>query len=128
MPLATQGHWSGVASHLVTQHPGDYADGLAKGNVVVPLISETLGGIASHAATCLLRLHRSAAPTANADSTRYGLSRSATTSFYTHHLRLLSLSAQVENAALILAGADRENRRCIPHSPIPPPAPQGLRA
>ena len=63
-------------------------------------------------------------PTKGRDGTTYGSARSATSSFHAHHLRLISLAAQLENASLILAGADREHRRSLSLFPTlnPPPA------
>ena len=86
----------------------------------LPLISETLGGISKPAVDLLYRLHTTVSPTAAQDSTVYGTSRSATHSFHAHHLRLLSLDAHRQNMALLLAGADRENRRCTERCPPPP--------
>ena len=97
----------------VAARKGHYSDGLAKGNQVIPLISETLGGINASALRLLTRLHAAASPENARDGTCYGTARCATTSFHAHHLRLISLTAQHENIALILAGADRENSRCI---------------
>ena len=93
----------------VAAHTGHYADGIAKGNDVIPLISETLGGINRTAANALHRLHALTAPTAARDGTLYGISRSATTSFHAHHLRLISLATHRENMAILLTAADRLN-------------------
>ena len=104
----------------VAQHTGHYSDGLAKGNQVVPLISETLGGTNASALRLLTRLHAAASPENARDGTCYGTARCATSSFHAPHLRLISLAAQRENIALILAGADRENVRCASLSPSVP--------
>ena len=93
----------------VAAHTGHYADAIAKGNDVVPLISETLGGINRTAVNTLHRLHALTSPTAARDGTQYGTSRSATTSFHAHHLRLISLAAHRENMAILLTAADRLN-------------------
>ena len=95
----------------VAAHTGHYADALAKGNQVVPVITETLGGIASSAVLALRRLHTTASPETHRDGTVYGLARSATRSFHTHHLRLISLAIHRQNMALLLAGADRAIKR-----------------
>ena len=104
----------------VAAHTGHYADALAKGNQVVPIISETLGGIASSAVLALRRLHTIASPDTHRDGTVYGLARSATRSFHTHHLRLISLAIHRQNMALLLAGADRAAKRAT-HAPRPNP-------
>ena len=104
----------------VKARDGHYADAIAKGNQVVPLISETLGGINRTALSTLCRLHAEAAPASHRDGTQYGLARSATTSFHAHHLRLISLATHRENIALLLAGADRENARSAGCSPVLP--------
>jgi hypothetical protein len=101
----------------VATHRGHYADGLAKGNQVVPLISETLGGITPSAVRALRRLHTTASPDTHRDGTVYGLARSATHSFFSHHLRLMSLAIHRQNMALLLAGADRAAQRCLWPSP-----------
>jgi hypothetical protein len=101
----------------VAAHAGHYADGLAKGNQVVPLICETLGGINATAVSALRHLHTTASPDSHRDGTKYGLARSATKSFHAHHLRLISLAIHTQNMALLLAGADREAKRCIAISP-----------
>ena len=44
------------------------------------------------------------------------LARSATRSFHTHHLRLISLAIHRQNMALLLAGADRATKRAT-HAP-----------
>ena len=99
---------------------GHYANALAKGNQVVPIITETLGGIASSAVLALRRLHTTASPETHRDGTVYGLARSATRSFHTHHLRLISLAIHRQNMALLLAGADRATKRA---TYAPPPQP-----
>jgi hypothetical protein len=103
----------------VAAHSGHYADGIAKGNDAIPLISETLGGINRTAASTLHRLHALTAPTAANDGTKYGISRSATTSFHAHHLRLISLATHRENMAILLTAADRLNLNATAHVPLP---------
>ena len=99
----------------VAAHTGHYA----KGNDVIPLISETLGGINRTAANALHRLHALTAPTAARDGTLYGISRSATTSFHAHHLRLISLATHRENMAILLTAADRLSLSATSHVPLP---------
>ena len=111
----------------VAAHPGHYADGLAKGHQVVPLISETLGGITPSAVRALRRLHTAASPETHRDGTVYGLARSATHSFFAHHLRLISLAIHRQNMALLLAGADRAAQRCLAE-PVPHPPPHAVDA
>ena len=109
----------------VAQHTGHYSDGLAKGNQVVPFISETFGGINASALRLLTRLHAAASPENARDGTYYiyyGTARCATSSFHAHHLRLISLAAQRENIALILAGADVAKTCDAPLSLPPSPA------
>ena len=66
---------------FVAARKGHYSDGLAKGNQVIPLISETLGGINASALRLLTRLHAAASPENARDGTCYGTARCATTSF-----------------------------------------------
>ena len=51
----------------VAPHAGHYADGIAKGNQVIPLISKILGGISKPAVDILYRLHTKVSPTAAQD-------------------------------------------------------------
>jgi hypothetical protein len=103
----------------VAAHSGHYADGIAKGNDAIPLISETLGGINRTAVNTLHRLHALTAPASARDGTQYGISRSATTSFHAHHLRLISLATHRENIAILLAAADRLDLKATAHTPLP---------
>ena len=104
----------------VAAHSGHYADGIAKGNDAIPLISETLGGINRTAASTLHRLHALTARTTG--KRRHQIrhpSRSATTSFHAHHLRLISLATHRENMAILLTAADRLNLNATAHVPLP---------
>ena len=89
----------------VAARDGCYADALSKGNTVVPLICETLGGVNRDAYHTLYRLHGLATTEGHRDGTVYGTARTATRSFHAHHLRLISLAINVATAELISAGA-----------------------
>ena len=86
--------------------------------MIVPLLHETLGGLGRDGRRALNFLHELADPKTCDDRTTYGAARSATCSFRTHHLRAISLAIHTRNMDILLAAADRENRRCAQaHSP-----------
>ena len=105
----------------VAAHPGHYADALAKGNQVVPLICETLGGLNASAISALRVLASTASPESHRDGTQYGLALSPAPppppSSLTNHLRLISLAIHVQNMELLLAGADRAAKDSTSPSP-----------
>ena len=111
---------------FVAAHDGLYADALSKGHSVVLLITETLGG--AHPGVVRLRrpLHSRVGRPGFHDCTAYGLSRSATRSFHTHHLRLLSLTIASALAQSFDDHADALNSQLIDgdlgldHGPGPP--------
>jgi hypothetical protein len=65
-----------------------------KGSRVVPFIVETLGGICPHALAYVGHMARRAKQRGMRDSTVYGTSRTASRSFFTHHIQQISLAAQ----------------------------------
>ena len=50
-------------------------------------------------------LHKLANTDGHRDGTRYGLARTATHSFHTHHLRIISASIVASHAEMLLAAA-----------------------
>ena len=98
---------------FVAAHDGLYADALSKGHIVVLLITETLGGAHSGVVRLFRQLHRRVSRPGFHDRTTYGLSRSATHSFHTHHLRLLSLTIASALAQSFDDHADALNSQLI---------------
>ena len=65
-----------------------------RGRQVVLIVVETTGAVhPEHAIGMLYGWHAEARVEGCLDRTVYGTSRTATTSFFTHHLRLISLAA-----------------------------------
>ena len=93
-------HATGVG--YVAGHAGHYADALARGRQVVLIVVETTGAVHPDAIGMLYAWHTEARVEGCFDRTVYGASRTATTSFFTHHLRLISLAAVI-GAALPVA-------------------------
>ena len=60
------------------------------------------------------------------NESQYGTSRSATTSFHAHHLRLISLATHRENMAILLTAADRLNLSATSHVPLPTAVPSKI--
>ena len=79
---------------------------LARGRQVVLFVVETTGAVHPDAIGMLYAWHAEARVEGCIDRTVYGASRTATASFFTHHLRLISLAAVScdRGAALPLAG------------------------
>jgi len=83
---------------------GHYHDALyVKKNSVVPLITESSGGIAPHGYAHLKMLARSSHLPGGRDGTRYGLSRTSPRSYLTHHIQRISAAVVRENARHIAA-------------------------
>ena len=96
-------HATGVG--YVAGHAGHYGcrrRRLAKGRQVVLLVIETTGAMHPDAIGMLYAWHAEARAEGCIDRTVYGASRTATTSFFMHHLRLISLAAVI-GAALPVA-------------------------
>ena len=72
--------------------------GLVWGRFVRLTYSETFGGIAPSARAHIGWLARRAKGKHGRDSTKYGLSRASTRSFYLHHTQRLSLAAILGDA------------------------------
>ena len=81
------------------------ADALAKGRQVSLIIVETTGAVlhAEHAISMLLSWQDEGRAKGATDRTIYGSARTATTSYFAHHLRLISLAAVVGAPALPVA-------------------------
>ena len=95
------------------RHAGHYADALAKGRQVVLIVVETTGAVHPDAIGMLYAWHTEARVEGCFDRTVYGASRTATTSFFTHHLRLISLAAVI-GAALPVAVTLGESKEISP--------------
>ena len=80
---------------------GDYTDGLSKRRMVVPMIVESLGGVATRSLPCLRRLSRRAKEKNAVDRTKYGQLRISARSHFTHHLQRISLAAVLNDARAI---------------------------
>ena len=75
--------------------------------------TEALGGVHANVVSLFRRLHARASGGRHHDRTRYGLSRTATRSFHTHHLRLLSLSIATSVAESVDAHASLLHSRLL---------------
>ena len=79
------------------------ADALAKGRQVSLIIVETTGAVHADAISMLLSWQDEGRAKGATDRTIYGSARTATTSYFAHHLRLISLAAVVGAPALPVA-------------------------
>ena len=100
-------------------HAGYYSDAHAKGHSVVLLLTEALGGLHGTAVQQLRALHRRATRPRADDRTTYGSSRTATASFHTHWLRVISLSIA---SSLALAITERAESLGVQLIDDPPPS------
>ena len=102
---------------------GDYADAMRKGNAVHLLLVEATGAIspALHLLLCALAA-ASKTPEAG-DSTCYGKSRAATTSFYVHHTAAISAAAVAADSRMIRTAAQSLSRSLLAPPPALAPAP-----
>ena len=89
------------------------ADALAKGRQVSLIIVETTGAVlhAEHAISMLLSWQDEGRAKGATDRTIYGSARTATTSYFAHHLRLISLAAVVGAPALPSPSGQRRRNR-----------------
>ena len=79
----------------VAAHKGHYHDALSKRRNVVLVLVETTGAVHPDAVGMLHAWHNESRIEGHADRTVYGKARTATKSFFAHHLRLISLAAVV---------------------------------
>ena len=104
---------------------GDYADAMRKGNAVHLLLVEATGAIspALHLLLCALAA-ASKTPEAG-DSTCYGKSRAAATSFCVRHTAAISAAAVTADSRMIRTAAQREplSRSLLAPPPALAPAP-----
>jgi hypothetical protein len=105
-----------LGTGFVAKHSGCYADALSKGHRTSLLVTEALSGV--HRDVSSLIHHLSQAPPGT-DTTEYGSARSATRSFYTHHLRLVSLAIAIGVAKQIDVWAAKMTLGPIDSSPPP---------
>ena len=82
-----------------------YASAAANGHTTTELIHESLGGMAPSAVLQMRALHKLANTDGHRDGTKYGLARTATRSFHTHHLRIISCSIVAAHAEMLLLAA-----------------------
>jgi hypothetical protein len=102
-------HSTGVG--YVAPHKGHYADALAKHRTVQLLLVETTGAVHLDTVGLLCAWHNEARTEGHSDRTVYGRSRTATKSFFTHHVRLISLAAVIGAAVPIIKWAKAAKSR-----------------
>ena len=103
---------------FVQHHDGQYRDAIVnKGSRVIPMIVETLGGVAPHSLAYVGYLAKRAKGKTSKDGTRYGTSRTSTTSFFVHHTQRISVARSSNGTPLRscapspLKSASRSRRR-----------------
>ena len=96
-------HATGIGT--VAAHDGVYAAAQAQGHAVFLLIAEPTGALAPGTIRFLHACSDAAAACVALDATTYGLARTATTSFFTHHLRRISNAIVVQHARLLNTAA-----------------------
>jgi hypothetical protein len=109
-------HATGVGH--VAGHAGHYADALAKGRQVVLIVIETTGAVHPDAVGMLYAWHAETRAEGCIDRTVYGTSRTATTSFFTHHLRLISLAAVIGAALPVAIWAKSRKSHLLSGAPL----------
>ena len=109
-------HATGVG--YVAGHAGHYADALARGRQVVLIVVETTGAVHPDAIGMLYGWHAEARVEGCLDRTVYGASRTATTSFFTHHLRLISLAAVIGAALPVAIWAKSRKSHLLSGAPL----------
>ena len=97
----------------VAQHRGHYHDALSHHRHVVIVLVETTGAVHSDTVGMLYAWHNEARSEGHADRTVYGKARTATRSFYAHHLRLISLAAVVGAALPVARWAKAAKSRLV---------------
>jgi len=102
----------------VAGHAGHYADALAKGRQVVLIVIETTGAVHPDAVGMLYAWHAETRAEGCIDRTVYGTSRTATTSFFTHHLRLISLAAVIGAALPVAIWAKSRKSHLLSGAPL----------
>ena len=84
-------------------------DSLTHSFTTLLIVVETTGAVHPDAIGMLYGWHAEAHVEGCLDRTVYGASRTATTSFFTHHLRLISLAAVIGAALPVAIGAKSRN-------------------
>ena len=82
----------------VAEHKGHYHDALSKHRFVSLVLVETTGAVHPDAVGMLHAWHNESRIEGHADRTVYGKARTATSSYFKHHLRLISLAAVIGTA------------------------------
>ena len=93
----------------VAAHDGHYAPAIAAGRRVTVLVAEVTGAMSDSAIATVAHCEDMARAAGGSDRTGYGVSRTATTSFFTHHLRVLS-SAVAWGVGEAISRAARERK------------------
>ena len=91
---------------------------LAKGRQVVLIVIETTGAVHPDAVGMLYAWHAETRAEGCIDRTVYGTSRTATTSFFTHHLRLISLAAVIGAALPVAIWAKSRKSHLLRGAPL----------
>ena len=97
----------------VAEHKGHYADALSKHRFVALVLVETTGAVHPDAVGMLHAWHNESRIEGHADRTVYGTARTATSSYFKHHLRLISLAAVVGTALPIMRWAKAAKSQLI---------------
>ena len=109
---------------FVAEAKGDYYDALVvKKSRVIPVIIEVYGGITPHTLAHIGHLARRAKGKGARDSTKYGLSRTSTKSFFAHHTQRIALAAQLHDAIAIRKEIGSRKQRLLAASRIAGGAP-----
>ena len=97
----------------VARRRGHYHDALSHHRHVVIVLVETTGAVHSDTVGMLYAWHNEARSEGHADRTVYGKARTATRSFYAHHLRLISLAAVIGAALPVARWAKAAKSRLV---------------
>ena len=94
-------------------HRGHYHDALSHHRHVAIVLVETTGAVHPDTVGMLYAWHNEARSEGHADRTVYGKARTATRSFYAHHLRLISLAAVIGAALPVARWAKAAKSRLV---------------
>ena len=98
----------------VERTKGDYYDAIhVKKGRVIPMITETFGGIAPHSVNQVSRLAERTRGRRARDSTHYGASRTAHKDFFVHWTNRLGFSAQIGDVRAILKNVAGRKQQLI---------------
>lgn len=94
----------------VAAHDGHYEPAIAAKRRVTVLVAEVTGAMSDSVVATVAHCEDMAGAAGGSDRTGYGISRTATTSFFTHHLRVLS-SAVAWGVGEAVSRAARKSKR-----------------